>query len=120
MIIIFTFLFNALEALYEGLYDNGQKMLSGIIEAVHKLGVVATLAWLTQNNFGDKDLISLVIAFFLVRHLIFNPIYNLTRGLNIFYIGNTKLFDKIMGHFGIIPFCISQFIAGFLGIIFLI
>ena len=120
MILLFTILFNGLEAFYEALYDNGQKMFSGIVEAIHKLGIVVTLAWLTQNNYGDKDLISLVIAFFLVRHLVFNPIYNLVRGLNIFYIGNTKLFDKIMGHFGIIPFVISQFISGFLGIIYLI
>jgi hypothetical protein len=131
MILLFTILFNALNALSDGLYDNGKKTFSGIIRFIGLGPVIvlalAELSGLHWFSVTDKDFISIVISFVLVRYFLFDAIYNLTRGLNIFYIGTTKLYDKLLQKFlswtgmaGFIILIATKMIAGFLGIIFLI
>jgi len=122
-ILLFTLLFNALDAISDALYDEGHKLLSGISEFILKAGIVLIcLLWFKGIVYfsTDKEFWSLVISFILVRYFIFDAIYNRMRGLNIFYIGNTKIYDKILQRLGFTIVIITKFIAGFIGIIFLL
>jgi hypothetical protein len=114
----------------DGLYDNGKKTLSKVLRFVLLASVIIpALAELTGHNYFkliDKDFISIVISFGLVRYFLFDAVYNLTRGLNIFYIGNTGLLDKILQKFmrltggvGFVIIIATKMIAGFIGIIYL-
>jgi hypothetical protein len=42
----------------------------------------------------------MITGFVFVRFLLFDFTYNLSAGLNIFYIGSTKLYDRIMQQLG--------------------
>ena len=124
MILLFTILFNALEAISEGLYDRGSKLLSGIIEFVKTaLIVLICVLWFKGIVYytTDKDFWSLIISFVLVRYFMFDWVYNIFRGVNsMFFIGNTKLFDKLLRKLPPMIVIITKCIAGFLGIIFLL
>lgn len=99
MILLFTILFNSLNALSDGLYDEGRKALSGVLKFLYIAPIIIIcLLTLNGNNWitdTSKDFISVAISFLLVRYFLYDPVYNLTRGLNIFYIGNTKIYDKV-------------------------
>ena len=123
MILLFTILTNALEAVYEGLYDNGKKTISGIIEFVQKLIGITTVAYVTYGlTVGTIDipLWKIITGFVLIRFLIFDYIYNKTRGIPLYYTGTTKLYDKLLskvpGHF----ILFVKVILGIVGTIFLL
>lgn len=124
MIILFTILWNVLHAISDGLYDNGKKTLSKVLRLILLASVIIpALAELSGNNYFkliDKDFISIVISFGLVRYFLFDAVYNLTRGLNIFYIGNMGLFDKLLRKIPFIAVIFTKFIVGIIGILFLI
>jgi hypothetical protein len=130
MVVLFSVIWNILHAMSDGLYDNGKKTLSKVLRFVLLASVIIpALAELTGHNYFkliDKDFISIVISFGLVRYFLFDAVYNLTRGLNIFYIGNTGLLDKILQKFmrltggvGFVIIIATKMIAGFIGIIYL-
>lgn len=130
IIAIFTILWNSLHAVSDGFYDNGQKTLSKVLRFVLLASVIIpALAELSGHNYfklTDKNFINIVISFALVRYFFFDAVYNLTRGLNIFYIGDTGLLDKLMQKFiswtgmaGFIIIIDTKMIAGFIGIIYL-
>ena len=122
MILLFTILFNVLEAVYEGLYDRGIKLWSGIVEFIQK-GIVVFICinWFA----GIHPIVHFapvwkgVVGFVFVRFLIFDVVYNLVRGLRWNYIGNTKIYDKVMAKLGGFGWFV-RIICGIVGIIFLI
>ena len=124
MILLFTILFNALEAVHEALYDNGKKLLSGIIEAVLKAMVVSiALAWFAGIHLFDLDYIpywKLLTGFVFVRFLMFDVIYNVTRGLPLLFMGSTKLFDRILSKVPASFLAFVRVVLGIIGICFLI
>ena len=124
MLILFTILFNVLNALADALYDEGRKTLSGVVRFIYLGGaVLLSLVCLLGLQWFDapaKDIISTVVSFVFVRYFLFDAVYNLTRGLHVFYIGNTKLYDKILRKIPFMLVVITKFIAGFLGIIYLL
>lgn len=91
------------EAIYEGLADRGHKLIAGIIEFVYRtfvtLAIFALFSGikLFENNYPDYWYI--VTGFVLVRFALFDLTYNLIRQNPVFYIGDTKLYDKILGWF---------------------
>ena len=123
MILLLSILTNALEAIYEGLYDNGKKTIAGILELIQKAVGVFTVAYITSDLLTHHIYIpiwKLIVGFILIRFLIFDYIYNITRGLSLTYIGNTKLYDKFLntvpGHF----IAFVKIILGLMGTCFLL
>ena len=88
MIYIVTILI-ILDALKDSFYDRGNKLIAGIIDMVY-LGmmicgvVMLSGAWLW------------ILIYVLLRYAIFDLVYNLIRGLPVFYIGTTKPIDKLI------------------------
>ena len=122
MILLLTILWHTLEAIADGLYDKGKKTISGIVEFIGKLITIGTTAYVTYGvvvGSIDIPIWKLIAGFVFVRFLIFDFIYNVTRGLSLWYIGNTKIYDKVMiklGTWGLfVKFC-----CGIVGIVFLI
>lgn len=108
LILIFSIVWPILEAVYEGLYDNGKKTVSGIVEFLHKLVVVGTTAFVTYGvtvGMIDIPVWKLILGFVFIRFLLFDYTYNITRKLPLGFIGTTKIYDKVMskltswGHF---------------------
>ena len=95
----------ALEAIYEGLYDKGIKALSGVIELIYKVILYASLILMIQNinlfnSINKPGILEMVIGFLFVRFALFDMIYNITRGNPLFYLGTTKLYDRILSKTG--------------------
>ena len=108
------------EAVPEGLALGGHKMIAGIIEFVYLAGVTLTVfAYFTksyplskwQYYRGYKTLYDMderafppfwqyIIGYLLLRIAIFDIIFNLSAGLDPFYIVSTKLFDIIASELG--------------------
>ena len=124
MILLFTILFNVLEAVHEALYDNGSKLLSGIIEAILKALIVSiALAWFAGIHLFNLDYIpfwKLFTGFVFVRFLMFDVIYNVIRGLPLLFMGSTKLFDKIFSKVPASFLAFVRVVLGIIGICFLI
>lgn len=123
MILLLSILTNALEAIYEGLYDSGKKTIAGILEFIQKIVGVATVAYVTSGILTHDINIpiwKLIVGFIAIRFLIFDYIYNAVRKLPLDYRGRTKLYDKITskvpGHF----LFFVKFIVGVLGAAFLL
>lgn len=107
-----TYLFVALflivfEAVSEGLALGGHKMLAGIIEAVKLVGVVfviyAFFAGFRYTHTGlhtVAEYLFLVAGYFLLRFGIFDIIFNISAGQEVFFRGTTKLYDIIMERLG--------------------
>lgn len=123
MVLLFTLLFNALEAVYESLYDKGKKSPSAIFEFVLKVGVVATcLYYYSGWHFLWYKIIPLwqvFLGFILIRFAIFDLIWNLTRGMKWNYYGTVKLYDRIMAKFGGFGWFV-KIICGIVGVCFLL
>jgi len=126
MLLLFTILFNVLNALADGLYDEGRKTLSGVVMMAYLGGaVLLSLAFLSGLTLSfdyatvSREYISVVISFVLVRYFLFDAVYNITRGLHIFYFGTTKLYDKVLRRLPFMLIVVTKAFAGFLGIVFL-
>jgi hypothetical protein len=103
LILILGIIWPTLEAVYEGLYDNGKKTISGIVELLHKLVVVGTTAFVTYGvTVGtiDTPIWKLILGFVFIRFLLFDYIYNITRKLPLGFIGTTKIYDRVMSKLG--------------------
>ena len=122
MILLFAILFNSLEAVYEGLYDKGIKLWSGIVEFVLKAIIIfVCLNWFAGIHpmIHYEPLWKTILGFVFIRFLIFDIIYNLTRGLQWNYIGNTKIYDKLISKLGGFGWFV-RLILGIIGIVFLL
>lgn len=123
MILLLTILTNALEALYEGLYDNGKKLLSGIIEFIQKIVAVSTVAYVTYGlTVGTIDIPiwKIITGFILIRFLLFDFVYNKVRGLPVLFIGSTKIYDKLLSKVPNNFILFVKVIAGIVGTAFLL
>ena len=90
------------EALYEGLYDNGKKALAGVLEFFSKLLTMGMIIlWLngTDYEFVRRELWVLIGGYILLRFALFDAVYNLMRDLPVFYVGETKMYDKLWRKF---------------------
>jgi len=72
-----------LDALKDSLYDRGAKTVSGVIDLVY-LSVMICGVVLMHGDW------LWIVIYVCLRWSIFDVIYNLIRGLPIFYIGTTK------------------------------
>jgi hypothetical protein len=94
------------EAVHEGLVERGKKTIAGLIEFV-KLAVIATLP-VFYMGYMDYDyyysdwrhlfwfLVPYYIGWMCIRYAIFDFIHNAAAGWNLYHIGTTKLYDRIL------------------------
>lgn len=93
------------ESVSEALADNGKKTIAGIIEFI-KLAMVTLIvfAWLDLTYpkwmwWHEVNYWQVVVGYVLVRFAIFDLVYNLIVRYPLFYIGTTKLSDKLLRKF---------------------
>lgn len=91
------------EAVYEALYDEGKKTISGLIEFFYKAVVtVMALLWLSGQYNLHLPVIpfwKVLLGFLFLRFALFDAVYNLMRRLPLFYVGSSKVYDKLWGWF---------------------
>lgn len=101
--ILLTVLFLILfEAVYEGLALRGKKTLAGVIEGIYLMIVtIIVLAWISGVLYLDygKNFYFIVGGYVLMRFALFDIVYNLVAGLPLFFIGTTKITDKLWQKF---------------------
>ena len=78
-----------LDASKDAFYDNGKKLASGIVDMVY-LSVMICGVVLMQGDW------LWIVVYVLLRYVLFDLIYNLTRGLSLLYAGTTKPYDKVI------------------------
>lgn len=93
------------EAIPEALSDNGRKTAAGIIEFLN-LAVVTLIVFAWLNCVYPKGIRwqpahywQLIGGYVLLRFALFDLVYNLMRKHPLFYIGMTKLQDKLLRKF---------------------
>jgi hypothetical protein len=86
LIIVVTILL----AISDGLYDNGKKKISKIIELVG-LSSIFLLGYTTEYPIW-----LILICAVLIRFSIFSITYNITRKLPLLYLGTTDYFDLLL------------------------
>ena len=123
LVAIFLILF---EACFEGLKLAGFHIASELVEMVYLSGITLGLfAYFSgQKSWPYKSyFIKILIGYVLLRFAIFDVIFNLSAGLSLNYIGDTKLFDKglnwLREMWGMSPVWFLRGIAGFWGITWL-
>ena len=84
------------EAIGDGMYDNGNKMPGKAFQATSLASHFLYIPVMKNSN-ANWLLVPLVEMCW--RFILFDMVYNLTRGLPIGYIGNTSYWDKGMQSF---------------------
>jgi hypothetical protein len=92
------------EAIYEGLKANKLHIASEIIEFIYHtilyFIVIGFLCGIIPARPVNKEFVYVLIGAVLYRYAIFDFVYNISSGADdLFYIGNTKLFDKLFSWF---------------------
>lgn len=122
MVLLLAIIVICFEAVVEGLIKRHSPAIS---EIIFKWWVQWLIAgglfglWLLYALQSDIPVWKLITGFVFVRFLIFDYVWNLSRGVKLNYYGTTKLYDRIMfslgswGHF-------MKFVLGTVGIVFLL
>jgi len=93
------------ESISEALSDEGKKTVAGIIEFINlALVTLIVFAWLDLYYpkwmwWHEVNYWQVVGGYVLLRFAVFDLVYNLIRRLPPFYIGMTKLSDKLLRKF---------------------
>ena len=98
LIIIMAFFLIIFEAIPEGLKDNGRKMMAGFFQFIYLFIISITIFSFLSGvciPYEGKSLIKLIAGYGLLRYAIFDIIYNLSADNEIFFVGSTKMYDKI-------------------------
>lgn len=98
IILVFLILLSGiLPAISDGLYDEGKKQLSKIIESIGYINIMLIGA-VYKKLIGKwiRDGVLIVGSIICARIVFFNATYNIVRGLDIWYFGTTSIYDKVM------------------------
>ena len=85
-----------LEAIGDAKYDTGDKFQGKLYQAA-SVGLLVASPFIL--NIDRKKWGWYFASYLSFRIALFNPIYNITRGLDYGYIGSTSGYDKLLGHF---------------------
>ena len=115
LIALFLIMF---EACYEGFKLRKWHIVSEIIEFIYLACITFVIFGWYNGYFAttptNPDFWFVLFGYVLLRYAIFDLIHNMAAGLPLFYIGNTKLFDKIqakLGAFILVPKILSLLIG---------
>lgn len=122
MLLLYAIIVNCFEAVAEGLIKRHSPAVSAIlfkwwVQDIIALGLFSL--WLLYALQSDIPVWKLIAGFVFVRFLIFDYVWNLSRGVKLNYYGTTKLYDRIMtslGSWGVF----MKFVLGVVGIVFLL
>jgi len=92
LIILYFFVIIIIGAIADGLFDNGIKNISHFLHAI-EIGLCLIFGIIFKITF--RELIAFILSYLFIRLAIFDISYNITRGLDLFYIGSTSLYDNI-------------------------
>ena len=89
------------EACFEGLRTGGHYLASEIVEVVYLSGITfMAFAWINKRNIHiDVRLYSflkILIGYVLLRFALFDIVWNISAGQDLFFYGTTKLYDRVM------------------------
>ena len=118
-------LFLLLEAVFEGLRTGGHYLASELVEVVYLAGITyvafAWLNWQQKTSFYDRagSFVKVLIGYLLLRFALFDVIWNISAGQDLFYYGTTKLYDRIMIELGGVGWLMKG-VAGFWGLCWLL
>lgn len=96
-------IFLLLEAVYEGLRTGGHLLASEIVEVVYLAGITyLAFAYFYSRNIlrSLPSFTKILIGYVLIRFALFDNIWNISAGQDIFYYGVTKVYDKFMASLG--------------------
>jgi hypothetical protein len=101
LILITATLFIAFETVFEGLHLAGFNVASEITEITYRLvATIICLAFVSGRNLQIKTiwmpLWKIFVGYILLRYALFDPLFNVCAGLDINFIGDTKIYDKIL------------------------
>ena len=102
MILLITLFLIITEAVYEGLSDRGLKPLAGVLEFIYKAFITLSIfAWLCRIDiyYTSISYWYIIGGYLLLRFALFDYTYNLVVGNPLFYLGDTKYYDKLLGGF---------------------
>jgi len=80
-----------LEAIGDGLYDDNRKELGKLFQA-SSVGLLVASPFIL--NVDKSKWFWYLLSYTSMRMALFDPAYNLTRGLNMGYTGSTSYYDK--------------------------
>ena len=109
ILLLFIFGFYFLEALHEGLKLRKVRYVPGVIEFIKLALLPVFVFWMLDTTDYDTYfqegnrwqlpwhfVAPLVGGMVLLRYGMFDFVHNLTAGINIYYIGSSKFYDKIL------------------------
>ena len=88
------------EMVPEGLALSDHKTIAGVFEFVYLTGVTLAVFALFNGQLHSYfprgcNFVRILIGYILVRFALADPIFNLCAGLDWYFVGSTKLYDKI-------------------------
>lgn len=99
------------EASYEGFKLRKWHIASEIIEFIFYAGIVFTIFGFTNGyityQYSNPDFWFVLFGFVLLRFAIFDLIFNLCANQSLFYIGKTKLYDRLLSKLGAFVFILK-------------
>jgi len=122
MSLYFAFLLTIPEALYEGLRAK-HPMLSFGIEFLFRFGIAVVIFAIAGGFYinGEQDYFFYhLFGYVLLRFAIFDFVYNLSADLPFFYVGTTKVYDKVLAKVPMHLIVFVKAIALFMGIVWLL
>jgi hypothetical protein len=120
--IYFALLLTLPEAIYEGLRSK-HPAASFVVEFLFRFAVAvivfAVAGGMTFPGTQDYYLYH-IFGYVLVRFAIFDFVYNLSAGLPIFFVGSTKIYDRVLAKVPMHLIVFAKGIALFIGIVWLL
>lgn len=80
----------------DALSDGGMKVLGHLVNATE---ILLLLAGAVGFRIQLKELVPFIATYVAFRIVFFDPVYNVIRGLPLFYLGSTGLWDKFLSKF---------------------
>jgi hypothetical protein len=108
VLLLIIIILTVLEALHEGLHHKGKKTIAGVIEFIKLFGISAMIPYFIWYDGYDyyfdnhwsilvgRFMVPFVLGWITVRYAIFDFVHNAAAGLNLYHIGTTKLYDKLL------------------------
>ena len=125
MILLTSILLIILEGIYEGLKTRGKHIASASVEFVFLAFVtMVVLAFMsgrvTPFDYPDIPFWKIMLGYVFLRFGLFDLVWNVSAGQDIFYMGNTKLYDIILSWFvevGKVAMILVLFVKGMFTVI---
>jgi len=122
ILIILTIIIGAMS---DGFNDSKKKVVGHILAAVETLGLICIGALVMFGDEGSRywfieRLILIVLSYGLIRAALFDFAYNLSRGISLFYLGDSSLWDRFMKKFPPSGVTFARFVFILIGIFIII